>query len=387
MKITKDHIIRYLKGKLPEAERHNLEMLILDDLFLSDAIEGLSRIEKPEQAGQLLDQIEKEIRRKSDIASLPFYTRYRYGIAAALSLLIVSVVLVLLYREKQATPMLAQYEEKDSRQITGTDTTTMPEGKMEAIDRTKPEADELSGDDTLFAEEGTAIKATEEDLALEMPVIVGQEADTSARRTAIADAGAGGDNLPATAAEEMTDDQLIEAEAEEVDVEAISEVLIDIDTQEAPVNLTEPAQKTRQRAQVQDQAVKRQATEVSGIRTGDAFIVEYSVTDNENRDAAQIFDRYPNPSVSSEAYSSYMKNNMVLSQEAIDDNVSGMVVVVFSVSASGELTGFEVLESPGYGTGEEVVRLIKSGPSWLPARKDGNETAVRVKMAVHFDAE
>ena len=460
MKITKDHIIQYLKGKLPEAERHDLEKLMLDDSFLNDAVEGLSHLENPEQALLLLEQIEKEIRSKTDKASLWFYSKYQFGIAAAVSLLIVSAVLVLIFREKQVTPRLAQLEETASRQFSGSDTATIAKGKIEAIDKTIPAESERSRDDARYKaiEEATTKEFPEGGKEKEMPVTIQDEDETTAGKTDATDTGAGEDITPATDPEEPTDDLLIAADEKEM--EAISEIL----TGEAPVTLAEPDPRARQMARTEDKAVRIQATEAAGKKTGislktvsgtvyannniplqgvnviisetgrgavtgkngryevildenetdlrfshinfqpsemavnrsgifdvtmtpgTAVLFEYVVAGYDNNVDAEIFDRFPGPAVYRDAYISYLKKNLVYQQEAIENKISGTVVVAFTVEESGNLSGFEIIESPGYGSGEEVIRLIKSGPSWLPAIKDGKETSERVYLSIHFDA-
>ena len=447
MKLTKNHIIQYLKGELPEAERHDLEMLMLDDLFLNDAIEGLSRMENPEQAIQLLEQIEKEIRHKTDTASLPFYRRYRYGIAAAVSLLIVSVVLVLVFSKKQVSPRLEQREETVSRQYSGSDTATIAKDQIEEI-----ETGERSQYDAIsrVTEEAATIEFPKEKKEIEIPVAIQNEDETTAGNT--------GDTTPATDADEPTDDLLIAADAGEE--ETISEFL----TGETPVTLAQPIAIARQKALIEDKGVRVQTTETAGKETdisiktvsGTVYannkiplqgvnviisetgrgavtgkngryevtldereteirfshinfqlseitvnrsgifdvsmnadttdLIEFAVAGNDNYVDAEIFDRLPVPVVYRDAYFSYLKKNLVYPQEAIENKVSGIVVVAFIVEESGNLSGFEIIESPGYDSGEEVIRLIKNGPYWLPAIKDGKETSERVYLSIHFIA-
>jgi periplasmic protein TonB len=47
------------------------------------------------------------------------------------------------------------------------------------------------------------------------------------------------------------------------------------------------------------------------------------------------------------------------------------VVVKFTINKYGELSDFLIEKNPGYGTSEEVIRLMKKSPKWKPAIQSG----------------
>jgi periplasmic protein TonB len=47
------------------------------------------------------------------------------------------------------------------------------------------------------------------------------------------------------------------------------------------------------------------------------------------------------------------------------------VVVRFIVDKDGTLSDFVLDKNPGYGTGEEVIRMLKKSPKWKPAMQNG----------------
>ncbi|NNF21928.1 MAG: hypothetical protein HKN67_08295, partial [Saprospiraceae bacterium] len=118
MNITKHHITEYLTGELPYSEQHELEKMMLEDPFLSDAIEGLQEINDPEKLNEALLEIEGLIesnygKRK---VLVPIY-KNPLAIAAVISLLIISVAIVLLvpdYRQKVQSFLISGSEMKDS---------------------------------------------------------------------------------------------------------------------------------------------------------------------------------------------------------------------------------------------------------------------------------
>ena len=60
------------------------------------------------------------------------------------------------------------------------------------------------------------------------------------------------------------------------------------------------------------------------------------------------------------------------------------VIVSFLVDESGNISEVKALTNPGYGTAEEAVRIIKSGPPWIPAVQDGKNVIYRQKQSITF---
>ncbi|MDC6367194.1 MULTISPECIES: energy transducer TonB [Flavobacteriaceae] len=58
-------------------------------------------------------------------------------------------------------------------------------------------------------------------------------------------------------------------------------------------------------------------------------------------------------------------------EEAQLNGVTGKVYVHFTVDENLEMKNFFAENDPGYGIGEEAVRLIKTGPLWLPKKING----------------
>lgn len=62
-------------------------------------------------------------------------------------------------------------------------------------------------------------------------------------------------------------------------------------------------------------------------------------------------------------------------------------VVSFMVDENGNVSDVKAVKDPGYGTGEEAVRVIKEGPKWIPAQLNGRPTKVMTKQAITFRIE
>ena len=63
----------------------------------------------------------------------------------------------------------------------------------------------------------------------------------------------------------------------------------------------------------------------------------------------------------------------------------GKVFFTFIVEKDGSLSEFEILKDIGFGTGEEITRVLKLSPKWIPG-KENNET-VRVKYNLPIQIE
>jgi beta-lactamase regulating signal transducer with metallopeptidase domain len=64
---------------------------------------------------------------------------------------------------------------------------------------------------------------------------------------------------------------------------------------------------------------------------------------------------------------------------------SGKIHSTFIVEKDGSLSEFKILNDIGFGTGEEVIRVLKLSPKWITG-KQGNET-VRVKYSLPIQVE
>lgn len=65
-------------------------------------------------------------------------------------------------------------------------------------------------------------------------------------------------------------------------------------------------------------------------------------------------------------------------------NVQGKVFVSFVVEKDGSLSNIEIMHSIGYGFAEEVVRVLKLSPKWIPAKRDGAVVRSKFTMPVNF---
>ena len=54
-----------------------------------------------------------------------------------------------------------------------------------------------------------------------------------------------------------------------------------------------------------------------------------------------------------------------------EEGLNGKIIVSFVVGIDGTLTDIRVLQALGFGTADEIVRVLKLSPKWTPATQDG----------------
>ncbi len=103
--------------------------------------------------------------------------------------------------------------------------------------------------------------------------------------------------------------------------------------------------------------------------------------DSQNPSAVRLAE----PAGGRKAYDKYLENSLRYPVEAITKKIKGWVTVKFTVRTDGVLDEFSVVKSLGYGCDEEVLRLVKDGPTWTPTLEDNIPVASEVLVKVRFD--
>lgn len=85
----------------------------------------------------------------------------------------------------------------------------------------------------------------------------------------------------------------------------------------------------------------------------------------------------------------YVNKNVNYPQQAIDDDVSGVVHVSFVVDENGHVTKAKVMDAakPADGLDEEALRIVRSMPSWTPGKVKGRNVKTRMELPISFVLE
>jgi Ca-activated chloride channel family protein len=111
--------------------------------------------------------------------------------------------------------------------------------------------------------------------------------------------------------------------------------------------------------------------------------LESDVTDGE-AEVFAIVESMPEFPGGEQALLQYLKSNLKYPAEAINNNISGKVIVQFTVNTDGSLSDIKVIRSLGFGCDEEVIRLIEAMPSWMPGKQRGKAVKTTMILPVNF---
>lgn len=70
------------------------------------------------------------------------------------------------------------------------------------------------------------------------------------------------------------------------------------------------------------------------------------------------------PMVSFRRFERYLQRKLQYPQEALEQGVSGEVILSFTIQPNGDLKNIQALQGPGAGLNEEAIRLLQEGPKW-----------------------
>jgi len=91
------------------------------------------------------------------------------------------------------------------------------------------------------------------------------------------------------------------------------------------------------------------------------------------------------PETGNRAFKQYLEKNIQYPEEAKINKVQGRVTVEFYVETDGDLAEFTVIKGIGSGCDEELIRLIKEGPKWIPTKKDNAPIRDKARVRLKFD--
>lgn len=80
----------------------------------------------------------------------------------------------------------------------------------------------------------------------------------------------------------------------------------------------------------------------------------------------------------------FLTKNIKYPVQARRDNVQGTVYAQFVVEKDGSLSNMRILRSIGDGCDEEVVRVLKLSPKWIPGRQSGVVVRTHYTIPVNF---
>ncbi len=81
----------------------------------------------------------------------------------------------------------------------------------------------------------------------------------------------------------------------------------------------------------------------------------------------------------------YLSNELHYPKVALENNVTGKVLLSFVIDKNGEIGEIEVLRKVGFGCDEEAIRVIKNMPKWSPGQQNKRKVNVRMLLPIVFE--
>jgi TonB family protein len=85
-----------------------------------------------------------------------------------------------------------------------------------------------------------------------------------------------------------------------------------------------------------------------------------------------------------DAFLTFLNMNMHYPESAETDSIEGRVIVQFVVEKDGNLSNYDVLQSPDDRLTEEAMRVLRMMPRWQPGQQNGRKVRCRYKVPFKF---
>ncbi|MEP5611343.1 MAG: energy transducer TonB [Cyclobacteriaceae bacterium] len=408
----KEQFERYLAGKMSEEEAHAFERQALNDPFAQEALEGFEKHESEEVFSDIEKLQSQVLERKKAQFSL-------MNIAAAISLLVVSSFAVWFavgsLEKDETLAMESEAEEQveepanrqNSAQFVNTDTTASNEDTKTLAEVTAKETQETKEGESTVAAEPIQIAEVEEAEVAVAEVITEAQEDASGADVASVETGVPLQSGASFAADEVA--VVFEDNDEESEVSALQSTPLAADVSgKAVVAKEEKSKKDQQLGQGLVAEPTATNPEVAGLtddlqESGTSEASELQVAQASQRRAAGVqltesssaAKRSANPStpdvyvraqpVSGDIeFKKYLDENVVYPESAKNNTIKGTVIIDLTISETGEIINFDVKRSLGHGCDEEAIRLVREGPGWNPALRNGVPELDKVRVRIRF---
>ncbi|MEO5601836.1 MAG: TonB family protein [Cyclobacteriaceae bacterium] len=446
MKNRKHDIERYLRGELSPAEMHALEKEALNDPFLAEALEG---IEHAGADNFLFDlhALNKSVHyrarsreRKNKTVKMWGWT---LGIAASVLLIAVSGFLVISLLKNQRKDTLAMKEEPNPLPATSNSKDSIATELEQAAAKPLPEPRQEPSSPSLKTQPADATRANtrsgdekaedeKEIISEKEPVLsnakaIGETKDENASRESTAseiaqnpavfpaedvidkgdkkskrNAGiSSGTPAPTAAQRSISTLKVLNGQVRSAhDGSALPGVNVlikgtnlgTVTDGQGYYYLSIPADQTEiVFTSIGFESAEMPVGEKSLVNvslTEDAFqlsevVVTGSGVDSAPGEAAPF--TFAEPRGGRSQFKNYLSNELQYPQEAIQHQAEGKVTIRFTVEPDGKLTDFAIIKGIGYGCEEEIIRLVKEGPTWKPSTKDNQPVTDQVRVRFRFE--
>ena len=120
----------------------------------------------------------------------------------------------------------------------------------------------------------------------------------------------------------------------------------------------------------------------ASFTTGNVEPVKPSGDKNTASDVAEVMPLYPG---GMDALRKFLERNLKTPQD-LEEGQHVIVKIRFIVGYDGTLKGFETMQDGGTAFNNEVVRVLKKMPQWIPGKTNGENVSVYFTIPVNFQS-
>lgn len=95
----------------------------------------------------------------------------------------------------------------------------------------------------------------------------------------------------------------------------------------------------------------------------------------------QVMPQFPG---GEKAMMEFIASNLKYPQQAVKDDMQGMVLVDFVINTEGKVTDPKIVRSLSPECDAEVIRVVGIMPAWTPGQQDGKTVNVKYTLPVMF---
>jgi hypothetical protein len=311
---------RYIRKELKGRERNSFERELQKDPFTEEALEGYAMFDQ-EDALKDISELKSRLKKRTNRKGSVAFYRF----AAAIAILTGLSVVFLLTNDTKTLEKIA--DNTDRKEIL-------------EIEKSQPITD--SEANKLISQEPKS-----EDMTKGIPVLKNINAGNGKKE----------EDVRYDLAEQRNADSIAESEAKS------AEAYIEPERRLAPAT-----------------AVARERSAVLG---DEVSVVGYGK--KAALDKAEATENYSpaEPANGKRDFERYIRRNLE-KPDTFSPGQTEIVVLNFVVRNDRSIDNIIVLSSPGKAFSDEAIRLIKSGPVWKPAEKDGNIIEDTVRLSITF---
>ncbi|MBA7525859.1 hypothetical protein ES705_18017 [subsurface metagenome] len=370
-----DTLQRYQRKNLNSSERELVENHLKECQLCREALEGFTRIPGQVRQQEHIDSLKKQLLEKigqrkvkwAEVSSQRFNRKLVY-ISVAASVAIIIGLFGIFYSYFSPRPAMIADNIKEEKTYRAEEEAAYAE----------EETEDLAGIEELINEPAKKRDLRSEDvkvLQIEPEKDISHLEKTESNEDKIAEVNFQGEDTTGFLLE-VAGVAYVKSFAETTDTKAIA--------QNQPEMLEETAAKSRDI--IEKPGIEMVAVEYSPESRKKTKTLVYDSTPEESE--SEIFNIVEEmPEFKKRGYKDFeefIQKNLRYHEEAVEKEISGIVIVQFVIDVTGKIKNIEVVKKINPLLDKEAVRIISSSPKWKPGKQQGVKVKVNLSHPVEF---